>query len=520
MIGRRRFLGILGGAGSAAVVGVPLISGMGGSSSTGELLPSRLPLPRPYTLPFRVPPVLRPTSTDGATDRYEIVQRTAVAEILPGVRTAIWGYNGIFPGPTFVSTSGRRTIVTHRNRLPAPVVVHLHGGRTPPEHDGYPIDLVYPEGVSGHHMAGAGHTAMTGDVSMGRRDYVYPLRQPAATLWYHDHRMDFTGPGVWRGLAGFHIVHDRHELSLGLPGGDRDVPIAIMDRSFAEDGGLRYPSLDPTLTHTPGVRSPYGPGVLGDVILVNGVPWPLAPVPAARHRLRLLNASNARRYRLVLDPPPPGGNAFVQVGTDGGLLSRPIPHDALEMAPAQRFDVVVDFGRYRPGQYVTVRNEWGDGTTADVMRFHVTARADDRSRVPDVLSTAVPLREKDAVVTRRFAFRHDTVRGMPGWTINGRAFSPTDSIMSPKLGTTEIWRLLSDFHHPIHVHLSHFQVLSRGAGGPGPYDHGPKDTVDLRPGEQMAVLVRFDDYAGRYVMHCHNLEHEDMGMMATFTTVR
>ncbi|MEV7907802.1 multicopper oxidase family protein, partial [Streptomyces anulatus] len=338
---RRHFLGLLGGTGAAAIVGVPLLSGIGGSTSTGEFLPSRLPLPRPFTLPFKVPPVLRPTGTDATTDRYEIVQRAAVAEILPGVRTQIWGYNGILPGPTIVSTSGRRTVVTHRNELPVPVVVHLHGGHTPPEHDGYPIDLIYPQGGSPDM---AGHQHMAGATTVGRRDYVYPLKQPAATLWYHDHRMDYTAPAVWRGLAGFHIIHDQHELSLGLPSGDRDIPVMIMDRSFGADGSLQYPSLDPTLTHTPGVREPYGSGVLGDVILVNGVPWPLAQVPAVRHRLRLLNASNARRYRLVLDPPPPGGKAFVQIGTDGGLLGRPLPHDALELAPAQRFDVVVDFG--------------------------------------------------------------------------------------------------------------------------------------------------------------------------------
>jgi spore coat protein A len=520
---RRHFLGIFGGAGAAAIVGVPLLSGINGSTSTGELLPSRIALPRPFTLPFKVPPVLRPTSTDAATDHYEIVQRAAVAEILPGVRTPIWGYNGILPGPTIVSTSGRRTVVTHRNELPVPVTVHLHGGHTPPEHDGYPIDLLYPAGGSAQmtdHQHMSGHDRMTGATTIGRRDYVYPLNQPAATLWYHDHRMDFTGAGVWRGLAGLHIIHDPHELSLGLPSGERDLPLVIMDRSFGPDGSLQYPSLDPTLMRTPGVRAPYGAGVLGDVILVNGVPWPLAQVPAVRHRLRLLNASNARRYRLVLDPPPPGGPAFVQVGTDGGLLAQPLPHDALELAPAQRFDVVVDFGRYRPGQLVTVRNEWGDGTTEDVMRFHIAGTAADASRIPDQLSAAAPLREKDAVVTRTLRFRHDDVHGMAGWTVNGRPFSPDVSSFRPKLGTTEIWQLMSDFHHPIHVHLTHFQVLSRGTNGPGDYDHGPKDTIDLRPGEHVSILVRFADYAGRYLVHCHNLEHEDMAMMANFTTVR
>jgi spore coat protein A len=114
-------------------------------------------------------------------------------------------------------------------------------------------------------------------------------------------------------------------------------------------------------------------------------------------------------------------------------------------------------------------------------------------------------------------FRHGTVGGMPGWTVNGEPFRPDSAAARPKLGTTEIWRLTSDFHHPIHLHLNHFRVLSRGIGGPGPYDHGPKDTLDLRPAEQATVLVTFTGWAGRYVFHCHNLEHEDMAMMANFS---
>lgn len=506
-LSRRQLLGGLSAAGVAAVVGVPLISGVRGSSSTGELLPSRITLPSPFTLAFRVPPVLSPVRSDASGDHYRITQRVATAEILPGVRTTIWGYEGVFPGPTIRSVRGRRTVVTHRNELPAPVVVHLHGGHTPAGSDGFPTDLLYPAGWTG------AHAAMDGTMAHGSRDYVYPMAQPGATLWYHDHRMDFTGPAVWRGLAGFHLIADPAEAALGLPDGPRDLPIMITDRSFDADGSLRYPSLDPTLLDTPGVREPYGSGVLGDVILVNGVPWPVAEVPAARHRLRLLNASNARRYRLTLDPP----GALVQIGADNGLLASPIRHDAVELAPAQRFDVVVDFGRYRPGDEVTLRNEFGDGATASVMRFRIGPAAPDPSRVPDRLSLEPAPPAAPVAVTRDLRFRHGTVHGMPGWTINGAAFDPARPQATPRLGDTEIWRLSSDFHHPIHLHLASFRVLSRGIAGPGPYDHGPKDTIDLRPAEQASILVRFTDHPGRYVFHCHNLEHEDMGMMGVFT---
>jgi spore coat protein A len=512
-INRRTLLVMLGGTAAAAVVGVPLLSGIRGATSTGELLPSRRPLPQPFTRPLAIPPVLAPTRSDSTSDYYNIAQKAAMAQILPDVRTQIWGYNGIFPGPTIRSRSARRAIITHRNELRVPVVVHLHGGHTPADHDGYPTDLLYPVNA-----IGMTHDQMRGTISHGQRDYVYPLRQRAATLWYHDHRMDFTGPSVWRGLAGFHLISDDEERHLPLPTGDRDIPLMITDRSFDTDGSLLYPSLDPTLLTTPGVKEPYGSGVLGDVILVNGVPWPVADVAAVRYRLRLLNASNARRYKLTLDPAATGAAALVQIGTDGGLLERPITHDAIEIAPAQRFDIIIDFSRYQPGQQITLRNEFGDGPTAQIMQFRVTGPADDDSRIPDHLSTTATLPATPATVTRTLRFRHDDVHGMPGWTINGRPFDPEHDFAQPKLGTTEIWRLTTDFHHPIHLHLGHFQVLTRGIGGPGAYDHGWKDTIDLRPAEQATIMVPFDDYAGRYVFHCHNLEHEDMAMMGNFTT--
>ncbi|GGP14319.1 hypothetical protein GCM10012278_69640 [Nonomuraea glycinis] len=189
-----------------------------------------------------------------------------------------------------------------------------------------------------------GHTSMRdphAKVAQGVRDYVYPLQQPASTLWYHDHRMDFTGPAVYRGLAGFHLVRDAEEDALPLPYGERELPLMITDRAFAEDGSMHYPSVDPSLTTVPGVEDSYIEGVLGDVILVNGAPWPVAEVSATRHRLRVLNASNARRYDLALDPPPPGGQAFTQIGSDQGLLDTPRVHDHLPIAAAERYDLVV-----------------------------------------------------------------------------------------------------------------------------------------------------------------------------------
>jgi spore coat protein A len=482
------------------VAGVPLLDGLRGTGSTGAPLESRLKLPKPFQLPLPVPPVLTPVRRDSAGDHYEITQRAGTAEILPGVATRVWGYDGMFPGPTIVSESGRPTTVRHHNSLPVPVVVHLHGGHTPAASDGFPTDLVLPGGPVPTHDHG-------GVVTHGVRDYVYPMRQPAATLWYHDHRMDFTGPSVWRGLAGFHLVRDAVERSLGLPGGDRELPIMIADRAFDSDGSLLYPSLDPTLLETPGVTDPYRGGVLGDVILVNGAAWPVAKLPRVRHRLRLLNGSNARRLRLALDPP---GAGFQVVGTDGGLLPSPVHRDTVDLAPAQRCDVVVDFGHYSDGQTVELQNQFGTGGTARVMRFDLDGRPDDPSRVPDRLAPAPVFAPTAATRNLHFGLGPKN-----SWTINGQLFDPQRADVQPRLGTSELWQLTSDFDHPVHLHLGHFEVVSRGLSGPGPNDLGLRDTIDLRASEQATIRVAFADYPGRYVFHCHNLEHEDMAMMGT-----
>jgi spore coat protein A len=524
MLSRRGLFGLVGGAAVAAAIGysVPFLAS---AAQTGSLLTSDLPLPKQFTRRLPVPPVLRPGSHPDYPDAdyYEITERVAMQEILPGVRTEIWGSNGMFPGPTIMSRTGRRTVIRRTNTLPVPTVTHLHGGHTPPDSDGFPTDLIYASTGPGAQPSPAAMMAMTADqmsgmvvdpmarTTVGQRIYDYPMHQRATTLWYHDHRMGFTAPDNYHGLAGFHLIHDDEEDALPLPKGARDMPLMITDRAFAADGSFHYPAVDPTLLDTPGTQHQYMAGVLGDVILVNGAPWPLAEVAAARHRLRFLNASNARRYTLALDPPPPGGGGLVQIGSDGGLLDRPIHHDSIDIAPAERFDVVVDFARYRVGQEVTLVNRLGTGSTAAVMRFRITHTASDDSTIPVRLATLNRLDPSQARGTRGFVFQ---LNGN-SWTINGQQFDPMKPAATPKLDDTEIWHFNSDFHHSVHIHLTQFLVVSRNGGPPGPYDAGWKDTVDLRPAEQVSVIVRFTDYRGRYVMHCHNLEHEDMAMMAT-----
>ncbi|TMR24156.1 multicopper oxidase family protein [Nonomuraea turkmeniaca] len=482
---RRDVLRLLG-LGAVAVAAAPGCSLLAGTPQP-QLLASAAPLPKPYAVPLPVPEVAKPVRGAGGADFYELTEKAADVEVLPGLRTQMWGYGGQFPGPTIVARSGRKTVVKLVNQLGVPTVLHLHGGHTPPESDGFPTDLVAP-GAS--------------------REYVFPLEQRAATLWYHDHRMDYTGPQVWRGLAGMFLVRDAEEEALPLPAGERDLPLLICDRSFAADGTLLYPALG----NRPGVQEGYMGGVLGDVILVNGAPWPESRVARARYRLRLCNGSNARTYELAT------GGPMVQIGTDGGLLSVPRTVRRIRLSPGERADVIVDFSAYKIGQHVELRNLAGEGAQARVMRFAVDRDEADDSAVPQRLSTVEALDPGKATVTRDFEFSSGSMHGGTGWLINGRPFDPKHMEARPKLGDVEIWRLTSDVAHPVHLHLDHFQVLSVNGERPaGPPEW--KDTVELRDAQTVEIVTRFTDYRGRYVLHCHNLEHEDMAMMASFEVV-
>jgi len=265
----------------------------GASIATGFVLNppgAREPGPEPdiqrFELPLKIPSVLEPTTRTETQDEYEIVQREAEHEILPGHTTEVWGYQGCWPGPTIRAKRDRTAVVRHTNRLPTHTVVHLHGRVTPADSDGFAMDMVMP---------GKSQT------------YTYPNRQRASTLWYHDHAMDRTGENIYRGLAGFYIVEDEEESSLRLPRGPFDLPLLLQDRTFKKDGSLQY--------DTNGHQ-----GFQGSVMLVNGVPWPRIDVSTRKYRFRLLNGSNARPFQLALS----NGDHFTLIATDGGLLPEPV----------------------------------------------------------------------------------------------------------------------------------------------------------------------------------------------------
>jgi FtsP/CotA-like multicopper oxidase with cupredoxin domain len=522
-VSRRRLLAVGAGLGVVAAGGIALSAGWARRpAETGELLRSEVPLPQAFSVPLPIPPVLEPVESTAEMDRYEMVQMETDAEILPGVVTRLWAYNGVFPGPTIESRRGRHVTVSHRNELPVPTVVHLHGGRTPAASDGYPTDLVLPEGWSEPVQHGHGGQVMTDDratVTNVQRDYGFPLDQRATMLWYHDHRMDFTAPAIWRGLAGLHFVRDGVEDDLGLPSGDHEVPLMIADRAFDAEGQLAYPSLDPSLTGEVGVTEPFTAGVLGDVVLVNGAPWPEHEVDSGLYRLRILNGSNARHYELEAVAENGRRLPLVQIGADQGLLAAPVRHERLPIAPAERYDLLIDFSDVPLGSTVLLSNRFGEGRTADVMRFRVV-RAGVSAPIPETLADDLPEWERsEAAVVRDLAFRAGRMNGRHGWLIDGLPFDPNRTDVTARLGDIEVWRLIADVHHPIHLHLVGFRVLSRGGGDPLPHDAGLKDTISLRPGESAEIITRFDGYRGRYLFHCHNAEHEDMGMMANLEVV-
>jgi spore coat protein A len=478
------------------------------------------PPPGAFTVPLPVPEVLRPVSTTGGVDRYEIRQQEGRQRIRPGAETTIWGYQGTFPGPTIEARAGREVMVTHHNELTVPTVVHLHGAVAPPEHDGYPADFLLPaEGDWATDPLLASHAphAVAG-VATGSRTYVYPNEQRAAALWYHDHRMNFSGPQQYQGLAGFYLIRDEVEDGLPLPRGAREIPLMLADRAFNEDGSLFYPSEDPDL-RVPGVTLDFHhSGMLGDTITVNGAAWPFCEVDAARYRLRMVNAGNARIYRLALDPPPPGGSGLVQIGSDLGLLSSPVRHDNFLISPGERYDVVVDFSAYAPGTSVLLRNTLEEGPTSYVMRFDVARRVTDEARVPESLGPEVGPPSPERPADRSFSFfSGPDGTGTPA-LINLLPFDGARVDTQPILDTTEVWNITADPQHPVHLHLAHFRVLSRDGGPPAAQDAGVKDTVFVPEGG-LRVAVTFTGYRGKYVFHCHNLEHADAGMMANMEII-
>ncbi|MGA9312359.1 MAG: multicopper oxidase domain-containing protein [Pseudonocardiaceae bacterium] len=442
------------------------------------------PLPiLPFQVPLTVPPVARPVMSTRDTDTYQITMRKADVEIIPGTRTRIWGYDGIFPGPTIKARTGKRVLVQQRNELDVDTSVHLHGGNTPPSSDGHPTDLIKPRST---------------------KSYYYPNAQPAAPLWYHEHAHHNEARGVYMGLAGLYLISDELEDSLRLPRDDYDVPLVIADRLFAPDGSVVLTPADEVLH-------------LRKTILVNGRPQPYFPVAARKYRFRLVNASNERIYRLHVST----GQEMVQIASDSGLLPEPVAVSSIELWPAERAEIIVDFSRCKLGTRLILKNAAGeDPLTQTLMRFDVVRTAPDDSQVPDTLR---PLPPADKPATEREFVMSLNMQALR-FEINHKPFDPDRVDVRPRLGSTEVWKIYNAdtalrIPHTFHTHLARFRVLDRDGKPPRPGETGLKDTVSVRPGETVRILPRFVDFTGRYVYHCHLLGHADNAMMATMEVV-
>ena len=479
--------------------------------------------------PLPIPEIAKPAGlraapgSSGKVPYYRVPMRQIECKLhrdLPATR--LWCYGSGSPGPTFDTRSGQPLLIEWPNELPGkhflPIdhtldgaetnrpevrgVVHIHGAKTPPESDGYPEDWYVP-GKS--------------------RTYFYPNTQEAAMLWYHDHAMGINRLNIYAGLFGLFLIRDDFESALNLPRGAFEIPLVICDRLLKQDGQLEYPvSGDPD--------HPWVPEVFGDQMIVNGKAFPFLNVEARKYRFRVLNASNGRFLHLSLS----NQQKLYQIGTDQGLLPAPVPIERSLLAPGERADLVVDFAGHS-GEQIIMQND-----AYQVMQFRVGPTKSDDSSLPATLRAVPKTEESAAIRTRPLSLIEKlTLKGESKSMLLNNTPWHMPVTENPVLDSVEIWSFINttDDSHPIHLHLVRFQILDRRrfepffyqASGeirytgpvtpPAPEEAGWKDTVRADPKMVTRIIVRFEGYLGRYVWHCHVLEHEDNEMMRPYQVI-
>jgi FtsP/CotA-like multicopper oxidase with cupredoxin domain len=508
-----------------------------------------LPIP-----PIKTPTVLSPAPTKKAnlsggeaprakhqkwnkyfpTIHYEVKTKPGIHQFHPELPpTPIWGYDGIVPGPTFIAHQGEPILVRFKNQLPfdhfgsggwgiEQDVIHLHNGHTASESDGFAGDFYNPGFFKDNHYP---------NVLAGKDP-----KEAMQTLWYHNHRADFTSQNTYRGLAGFYWMFDDKDTgnendssptALRLPSGYGvyDIPLVLSSKTFCPDGKL--------FGGPNGGTAPAG----GDKFCVNGAVQPYLEVKRRKYRFRILNTGPARIWTLTLDPARP----FKVICTDGNFLEHPIDSDTLILGAAERYDFVLDFSDTQIGDHIYLRNNATmtvGGTPPNpnppnlnniVMEFRVTGDAVDNSQVPSTLCQYPTLDLNEVVQTRIWNF--DLVGGV--FQINGQIFDADRSDAQIQKNTAEKWILRSalpaaGWVHPVHIHFEEFRILSRGLpvslGGPGeapppPLETGRKDVIRLSGRDQVEIFMRFRDFKGKYLIHCHNMNHEDTTMMVRWDIV-
>jgi FtsP/CotA-like multicopper oxidase with cupredoxin domain len=454
----------------------------------------------------------------------------------------VWGYDGMVPGPTFVARYNEPVLVRIFNELPAnhigfgspEISTHLHNLHCGSESDGFTGDYYSPRKY-GPTMSAPG----------GYKDHLYSNcyagydaysathgdpREALGTLWYHDHRMDFTAPNTYRGLSGFYLLFDEldsgdendpNPKALRLPSGVGvyDIPLVIHDKQFDARGMLYF---DPFNSD----------GILGDKFCVNGKVQPLFEVERRKYRFRLLDGGPSRFYEFYLTYQGVDQD-FTYLANDGNLLPAPLTMKKVRLGVAERADIVIDFSRYPIGSQLFLVNRLeqtdGRGPTdkllspgTQILRFDVKSepKVPDASRVPAKLRELPPMpsaADLKKLPTRVWEFD----RSNGGWTVNGQLFDVSKPAARPKRGTEEVWVLRGkgNWSHPIHIHFEEGRILSRNGKEPPPHERGRKDVYVIGPGEELRLFIRFRDYEGKYMMHCHNTVHEDHAMMVRFDIV-
>ncbi len=472
------------------------------------------------------------------------------SSLIKGDKQTLQQLEGSALGPIIRVRKGDKVRIRFENEISEKSIIHWHGLHVSHENDGHP-----------EYVIGKGETYI----------YEFEVMNRAGTYWFHPHPHGHTGEQVYRGLAGLFIVTDEEEKALKLPTGDYDIPVVIQDRTFDENNQLVYLANG---------RMDRMRGFLGNRILINGkIDNTLSLYKDGKYRLRLLNGSNSRAYKLAWST----GEPLTVFGVDGGLLESPKTLPYLMLGPAQRVDVWLDLSKKSENEELKLvhlpipldtmmsggmmgnksDNSLPYNSQFDILNINVGASRKNEANLPDNLATSKTLNPADAAnrtSPRTFNFG---MEGMMKWTINGRTYNgmavAEDEIV--KLNTTEVWRInnggnsatesqndgggmmgmhgnggmmgnnrgmgnMMQMPHPVHIHQLQFNIINRNTDNvdqnlwntvkDGFINKGWQDSVYLLPGMYMDLVMRFEDFKGLFLYHCHNLEHEDMGMMRNF----
>lgn len=463
----------------------------------------------------------------------ELTARSTRVPIHDGPKTLVWKFHAnllkgpsgcvehipdSYLGPIFHFKTGQKIRIHFNNQIPQHCIVHWHGLHVPQVMDGHPMYAI----ESGNSYV-----------------YEFEIVNRAGMYWYHSHTHELTAKQVYSGLAGLIIVNDEDEAKRGLPSGAKDLPIVIQDRSFTAENKLSY---------TSHMRE-HMMGFLGEEILVNGKPDFQLPVSQGVYRLRFLNGSNSRIYKLGWGD----GSPFTVIGTDGGLLEKPVSRRYITLASAERVEILVDFRDKKVGSTQTLKslpfqgmrhmssgNTLPEGSEFSVMTVKVTeeSKALDPAQLPETLSKIDRLGLSDVANPETPLSIALRMRRM-NWWLNGEDFEMLAATPSERveLNSHQLIQFDNGFQtrggmrlpHPMHMHGQQFQIVKREIrrGYQGAYnslsegfvDNGWKDTVLVMPGERVTMIKPFEDFKGLFLYHCHNLEHEDMGMMRNFNVV-